>query len=144
MEESVKNAIEKINALVADADDRAIYLIKKEARRILHEDPNLDEFVMAMGGCFFTIKEGGKYDTTEMSDDEWEEWTESEGYVYHYHGIVENEPHHPFQPEFFDMVDEFNDQFKVCGYPVRFKANTKEVHSWGDTQKEPIKWEKLK
>ena len=143
MEESVKEAIEKINALVADADDRAIYLIKKEARRILQEDPNLDEFVMAMGGCFFTIKDGGEYDMTTMTDEEWEEWMESDEYVYSYKGIIDNDASHPFQPEFFDMVDEFDDQFKVCGYPVRFKANTKEVHNWGDTQKDPIQWENL-
>lgn len=141
MEESVKQAIEKINALVADADDRAIYLIKKEARRILREDPNLDEFVMAMGGYFFTIKEGGKYDINTMTDEEWDEWTESDDYVHEYNGIIDSEN---FQEEFNDMVNEFDNQFKVCGYPVRFKAETQEVHHWGDTIKDPIKWEKLK
>ena len=143
MKDDVKQAIEKINALVADADDRAIYLIKKEARRILREDPNLDEFIMAMGSCFFTIKEGGAYDPDTMTDEEWEEWMDSDEYVYSYKGIIDNDPKHPFQKEFFDMVDDFNEQFSVCGYPVRFKAETKEVHNWGDTRKDPIKWEKL-
>ena len=140
MEESVKNAIEKINALVADADDRAIYLVKKEARRILQEDPNLNEFVMAMGGYFFTIKEGGKYDINTMTDEEWDEWCESDEYVHEYKGIIDDVN---FQTEFNDMVNEFDNQFNICGYPVRFRANTKEVHKWGDTEKNPIVWEKL-
>lgn len=143
MKESVKEAIEKIHNLHDDAGDRAIYLIKKEARRILREDPNLEEFIMAMGACFFTMKDGGKYDSNTMTDEEWEDWMESDDYVYSYNGIIEDEPNHPFQTEFFDMVEEFDTLFKVKGYPVRFKAETKEVHEWGDTRKDPIKWEKL-
>jgi hypothetical protein len=138
MDESVKEALEKIDSLVADADDRAIYLIKKEARKILESDPNLDEFVMAMGGCFFTIKEGGKYDSLSYTDEEWELWCETDEYVRTYYNIISDDDN--FQKEFFSMVEDLNEKFKVCGYPVRFKANTEEVHEWGDTIKNPIEY----
>jgi hypothetical protein len=129
----LKEEMETINRLVDDASDRAIYIIKREARKILREDPNLDEFIMAMGSCFFTIKQGGKYDMHTMNDEEWETWCESDEYVYEYDGMIggERSPHDgAYEVEFFEMTQDMNELFKVYGYPVRFTANGKEVHDW--------------
>lgn len=131
--------LEVIETLFDNASNAAVDLVKKEARKILQADDGLFEFIMAMGSCFFTIKDGGKYDTSEMSDEEYEAWEESDDYLYSYKGMVENDREdEPFQPEFFDMVDNLNEKFNVCGYPVRFTADSREVHDWGDTRKNPV------
>jgi hypothetical protein len=132
-----KDTLRKIDELVNFADKLAIDLIKSEARKILQADPNLYEFVMAMGSCFFTIKEGGKYDIKTMTDEEWDEWVEADDYVHEYNGIVDSEN---FHPEFFEMVEELDEKFKCKGYPVRFTANSQEVYDWGDTQKNPVEY----
>lgn len=59
-----------IDELWDKASDLAIKLVKDEARKILQADPDLDEFVMAMGSCFFTYKEGGKYDIYSYTNEE--------------------------------------------------------------------------
>jgi len=41
------------------------------------------------------------------------------------------------------LIDELNEKFNVCGYPVRFTANSKEVHNWGDTRKNPVQHEEM-
>lgn len=135
--EYIKEAIEKIDSLFEDAADRAIYLIKKEARRILQEDDGLDEFIMAMGSAFFTMKKGGKYDYIDKTDEEYKIWYESDEYVRFYNGILDDEN---YEKEFFDVIEELDEKFHVRGYPVRFKANTQEVRDWGDPRIYPIKY----
>jgi hypothetical protein len=130
-----KQAMKKIDDMFAAADDIGIELIESEARKILAADPNLSEFIMAMGSCFFTIKEGGKYDITDMTDEEWDAWTESEDYVHEYSGIVDQKN---FQEEFFDMVAELNEKFNSMGCPMRFTATSNIVTDWGDTRKDPV------
>ena len=95
---------------------------------------------MAMGSCFFTTKVGGKYDWISMSEEQADEWFESPDYVREFNGMINDEN---FQQEFFSMVEDLDDKFKVKGYPVRFKANSKLVHDWGDTRKDPVKYEPL-
>ena len=120
--------LEKIDRLVDDASDRALYIIKREARKILREDTNLEEFIMAMGSCFFSIKLGGKYDTASYTDEEWEVWCDSDEYVSTYYNNITSDDN--FQQEFFDLVNDLDLKFKVCGYPVRFTANGPDVHDW--------------
>lgn len=127
--------MKKINDLFAASDDIGIKLIESEARKILAADPNLDEFVMAMGSCFFTIKKGGKYDITDMTDEEWDVWVEADDYVHEYSGIVDQQD---FQKEFFDMVGDLNERFNSMGCPMRFRANTNVITNWGDTRKDPV------
>lgn len=136
-----KKAMKKIDELFVSADDIGIKLIEVEARKILAADPNLDEFIMAMGSCFFTIKEGGKYDINTMTDEEWDDWTESEDYVHEYNGIVDDVH---FQKEFFDMVADLNERFNSMGCPMRFTATSNIVTDWGDTRKDPVKYTEMK
>jgi hypothetical protein len=105
----------------------AIELVINQARIILQNDENLHEFIMAMGACFFTIKDGGKYDWDSYTDEEWDDFCESDEYVRSYKGIIDDDD---FHPEFFDLVDRLDEMFRVKGYPVRFTANSKEVHNW--------------
>ena len=137
----MKAMMKKINDLFDQASNLAIEGIKNEAREILKDDPNLDEFIMAMGSCFFTLKEGGKYDIMSYTDDEWDEWCESDEYVSSYYNNIGDDCN--FQTEFFEMVDDLNEKFNVMGYPVRFTATSKEVHDWGDTIKDPVVYEEL-
>lgn len=90
---------------------------------------------MAMGSCFFTYKEGGKYDIYSYTNEEADKMDED---GYEWYGACDGILHDNFQPEFIEMVDELNERFHVLGYPVRFKANSKEVHDWGDTRKNPV------
>ena len=138
----MKAGMKTIDKLFDRASDLAIELIKNEAREILKADDGLHEFIMAMGGCFFTIKEGGKYDALNtMTDEQYDEWCESDEYVNtHGGGIIDNDAT-DFQKEFFDNVDELNEKFCVMGYPVRFTATSKEVYHWGDCTKDPVVYE---
>jgi hypothetical protein len=116
----------------------AIELVINQARIILQNDENLYEFIMAMGSCFFTVKDGGKYDPDSYDDEGWDDFCESDDYVRSYKGIIDDDD---FHPEFFDLVDKLDEMFRVKGYPVRFTANSKEVHDWGDTIKNPVVYE---
>ena len=137
----MKDRLEAIRALLEDASDKAVDLVKDEARKILIADPELEEFIMAMGSCFFTAKKLGKYDALSYTDEEFDELSDSGFEFAHNYGMIDEE--HDMYKDFFDMVGELNSEFKVCGYPVRFKADTKEVHDWGDTTKNPVVYEKL-
>jgi len=126
----MKAAMKKINKLFDNVSNLAIEAIKNEARKILKADPDLYEFVMSMGGCFFTIKEGGKYDVTEYTDEEWEKWCEGNDYVNVSFDYIIDNVQTNFQKEFFENVDDLNEKFNVMGYPVRFTATSKEVYVW--------------
>lgn len=128
MDEKIKNELETIDRLMADASDRAIYIIKREARKILRGDPNLEEFVMGMGSCNFTIKSDGKYSPTNYTDEEWEVWCESDEYVRTYYNNIASDDN--FQTEFFNLINDLDLKFKVCGYPVRFTAEGLEEYDW--------------
>lgn len=136
MDRKLAKKLKRIEDLQEEASEMAVKIVIDEARKILKDDDGLFEFVMAMGGCFFTIKDGGKYDMMNLTDEEYEEWCESDDYVNVHHGIID-EKATDFQEEFFDMVDDL-DEFNVTGYPVRFTADSDEVHDWGDTIKDPV------
>ena len=129
--EMLKNEmLANIDDLWIKADRMVISLIQSEARQILIADEGLDEFIMAMGGCHFSYKEGSKYDmlrdglTDEMIDDlpEEDNWFgRAEG------GIIHDTN---FQIGFFEMVESLNERFSCMGYPMRFTAYGTVVNSW--------------
>lgn len=51
-----EKSLKLINHLYDTADEIATELIEQEARKLLAADPDLDEFIMEMGECSFTIK----------------------------------------------------------------------------------------
>ena len=92
--------LETINELYSEAFGLAITLIEAEARKILFDDPALNEFVMAMGGCFFTT-------TTQILEED----------------DIDCE-------EFFVLVNNLNEQFNIMGYPMRFTATGEVIRDW--------------
>ena len=136
----IEHEFDKVEAVFEAVSDKAVKIVVNAARQILQNDPGLDEFIMAMGACFFTIKEGGKYDTSEMTDEEYDDWCESDEYVREYKGMIDDDK---FQERFFEIVDELDDKYKVKGYPTRFQAHSQEVHEWGDTIKDPVVYKPL-
>jgi len=133
-----KNLKQKIDRHFDYARDLSSILIEKSAREILKADPNLHEFIMAMGSCFFTAKEGGKYDfNTYPTDEAFDDYMlNGKGYISDDGMILPDMDE--YYPEFSEMVDEMNDKFNACGEPMRFTANSQIVRSWGDTIKEPV------
>lgn len=88
---------------------QAFTLIERKARAILRNHPDLDEYVMAMGGWFFT----GKDRSHDIS-------TSSRDYIPWYA--------RPFER----MMDAFEEmELKVTGEPMRFTANGPVVSDWG-------------
>ena len=109
--------------------DEAVDLIAIMARDILKSDPDLNEFIMAMGTFCFTGKAGSKYDMDYYTDEEYEEYMENGGLIADRNtGIIHSEA---LCPEFYDIANKLNDEFNVFGCPMRFKANTKIVRDWG-------------
>jgi hypothetical protein len=132
--------MEIIDRMFDRASDLAIQLVKDEARKILRADDALDEFVMAMGSCFFTYKRDSKYDIFAYTDELIDQMDEDN---HDWYGAYDGILHDRFQPKFMDMIDDLDEKFKVCGYPVRFTANSKEVCDWGDTRENPIQYEAM-
>ena len=96
--------LETINELYSEASGLAITLVEKEARKILFDDPALNEFVMAMGSCFFTTTTPGRSEILEEDDMDCE--------------------------EFFVLVSNLNEQFNILGYPMRFTATGDVIRDW--------------
>ena len=120
-------AIEQIDELFEKASNLAIKVIVDDAREILKADDGLDEFIMAMGSCFFTFKKGSKYDIFTYTDEEAEQM-EDDGHDWY--GADNSILHDRFQPEFMEMVDDLNEKFNVFGYPTRFTADGEENNDW--------------
>ena len=104
----------EIDRLFRASELLAINLIEKEARKILVADPELQEFIMAMGSCYFTTTNPDR------------------GYrINSGTGILdETDKEEDFQLEFFEMIYELNDQFKVTGCPMRFTAKGELNNNW--------------
>lgn len=123
-----KDLLQKVNRYFDYASELAIILIEKTARKILSDDDkNLHEFVMANGTCFFTAKDNGKYDINSYDDLEYDEYIENGGVIADSHGIMSP---NTFQIEFFELVDDLNEKFNVCGVPMRFTAYGNIVKKW--------------
>lgn len=122
-----KKKLEESENLRAEASDLAVEHIKTEAKKILKADSDLNEFIMAMGTCFFNAKSKGKYNPYSYSDEEIEKIYDT-AILCGFDTLIINDER--FQKEFFDMVEDLDMEFNVKGYPVRFKADGNEIHDW--------------
>jgi hypothetical protein len=95
------NPTKKIQKLVDQAGQMAIEYVEFLARKILREHPHLNEFVMAMGACFFT---------------------EGRNTL----GLEERAYMKPLE----DFIDEWNETFGITGCPMRFTANGQRITDW--------------
>jgi hypothetical protein len=107
------NAIKIINTIFESLSILAIELIESEARKILINDPELEEFIMAMGSCFFTTtnKERGHCPSSGGAN------------IIASHKMEDCE-------DFFEIIDDFNEQFNIKGHPMRFTATGKVENNW--------------
>lgn len=80
--------------------------VEAMARKILREHRNLDEFVMCMGGCFFTMR---------SSD----------------HNINPEDYDAPkYMQPLAKFLGEWDDYLKLTGEPMRFTATGKLQRTW--------------
>jgi hypothetical protein len=90
-----------------DATDVALIEVERMARKILAEHPNLDEFIMAMGGAFFTVKDRGNGDEPSIE---------------------------PYERRYMRTLDRFltqwDSELHLTGIPMRFTATGTIVTSW--------------
>ena len=97
----------------SEAERLASAVVEKKARAILRQHPNLDEFVMAMGGWFFTKKD-----------------KDATGY-----SMILHESSGDHCPKYMtgirNFIDEWDDVLKTTGEPMRFTANGEKVTEWG-------------
>ncbi len=104
------------------ASDEALRLVEKEARRILAENPNLDEFVIGMGRWFFTYRVG----ITVRSPDDYEDILidDNNDIVCRGDAIF----------DVFDTLDTFigkyDDLLHVTGGTMRFTATGPKKTTW--------------
>lgn len=89
--------------------------VEKEARKIMKQHPNLVEFIMAMGTCFFVDKNGNNISlTTEVYKNYSYSWKYTFKYFTKLHKIF----------------DEFDEIYKLSGEPMRFTATSKITKDW--------------
>lgn len=97
------------------ASKLALTLVEKHARQILRDHNKLDEFVMAMGGWFFTYKVGA---------------VDSQGIVIEpgmdriIHETLD------YMEPVTNIMCEWDDYLKITGEPVRFTAHGTRITHW--------------
>jgi hypothetical protein len=87
----------------------AAKFVEIEARKILKTHPNLDEFVMGMGGWFFTRKIGtiGRHRMKVIP--------EESNTIYDNPKYIEHSP-------LANFLGEWDSDLHITGYPMRFTA----------------------
>jgi hypothetical protein len=95
----------------------ALVRVEKLARTILRNHPQYNEFVMAMGTYFFTLK---------GSDNNVDTITSSMNASYNY---VYNDTYKYFKP-LNDFIGEWDKYLKLTGEPMRFTVKGKKVSNW--------------
>ena len=93
----------------------ALKLVESRARKLLAAHPNLDEFVMGMGGWMFTRKGIDNHDNISLV-------------------FRDRIPH--YASSFTRLMGEFDIlQLKITGEPMRFTSDGPVVRSWGTTER---------
>lgn len=100
------------------ASQFALEYVEQEARKILVEHPELNEFVMAMGAWFFTWKTGA----TDQHGIVIEEWMS--------HVISDGQVEFIDTSDLADFMCEWDSVLKLTGEPMRFTAQGPVVRNW--------------
>ncbi len=95
------NPTKRIQALLSEARKLAIAHVEASARKILQDHPNLDEFVMGMGTCFFN--EGKENLGPEQR---------------------------AYMRPLSDFIDDWDETLHMTGIPMRFTANGPKITDW--------------
>jgi hypothetical protein len=118
---------EKLRDKAQTLDEKATELgyeyVKLLAKLIMSENPNVSEFVMAMGACFFTY----------MDYDYGDEGEEAEG-IERTVGTnfkFGNDKHFPEWAEpMIDFISKWDSALHITGYSVRIDRSGNEVTIW--------------
>lgn len=108
MNQTTKSVKKQINDLLSRASDLASAEVKRLAREILAAHPNLDEFIMAMGGCLFSVKNSRELISPHEKD---------------------------YMKVLNEFLEEFDGDLKITGESIRFRLNGPECTEWGATDK---------
>lgn len=118
----MKRINKKIEKQYEIARQMAVDEMIRLARKILKKYPHLDEFVIAMGTCFFTLKDkfGSVYDNHISMREQYMKKDYSYGtrLTYQY-----------FKP-LDEFISEWNEIFKLTGEGIRFKAEGEIITDW--------------
>jgi len=108
------NASAIIAQYVKLANEIAIKEVERLARKTMRDNPEIEEFCMAMGSATFHLSK---------------EHMESPEYEGDSFGHLDDDD--PRAKEFYDFLEEWNDMFHINGFPMRIKgANGKLVTDW--------------
>ena len=111
------NASAIIAQYVKLANEVAIKEVERLARKTMRDNPEIEEFCMAMGSATFHL------------DPEFQEEPGENGFPQDNFGQLEHND--PRAKEFYDFLDEWNDMFHINGTPMKIKgANGKLVTDW--------------
>lgn len=102
-----------IESLYLEAADNASVFVEEQARAILKKHPNLHEFVMAMGGWFFTVK---KSQHGSLLPGE--------------HAVLHDNPSYIKNSRLANFIAEWDEYLKITGEPMRFTADGPTVRNW--------------
>ncbi|MDR1202698.1 MAG: hypothetical protein LBL58_13880 [Tannerellaceae bacterium] len=93
------------------------------ARKVLKEHSHLDEFVIAMGSCFFTTKNISSSGCGNGIVDLREQYMKED---YSYSSKLTFKYFKPLD----DFLGEWNDVFKLTGEGIRFRAEGEIITDW--------------
>ena len=97
--------ITKIRRMREELDKLILEEVEERARKILRENPGVEEFIMGMGTAFFAYKGGPVYPGSTTCDDK------------------------KYMRPVLDLLEEF-EELRITGYPMRFTATGKTVTDW--------------
>jgi len=84
------------------SENIALKILEQKARKILTQHPNLNEFVMGMGGWSFWDKKDNRYTDNEVS----------------------------YLVPFANFIIKYDNYLKLTGNPMRFTAKGKIIKNW--------------
>jgi len=106
-------ARDKIEKLLNEAYEIAEAEVIRLAQEHLAEHPELDEFVIAMGTCFFTMKEQVVRDNPAGGD-----WAND--------NTIDVE----FDSELFNFIADYDNTFGLSGMGIKFRLGGEIVRDW--------------
>lgn len=120
--ERVSRQIEELLAEAARIEEKtgpiASRFVEQEARTILRQHPNLNEFVMGMGHAFFTRKIGSRDSTGVVVTEDFDVIQEDDA------------PHYIKNSPLMRFIEEWDTDLCITGEPMRFTANGRVVRNW--------------
>lgn len=91
----------------------SLVIVENKARAILQQHSNLDEFIMCMGGWFFTSKRKD---------------TRGQAIIIDPYDDIHRCP--KYMTGLRRFIDEWDDYLKITGESVRFTANGEKITDW--------------